>query len=256
MPRQPANCRYQRQQAPPARLTRLHVTGGGSAASALSALRPWPMPGLVTGLALAPNPEAVGAGQPASLEAQRAELLVLSDWVRSALAGNLRKYPLHLCDGSTRTGEQAQAHGLPLAYGGLPCEHVPFIGCHDNKTVFDQVVEKAAATETAEERMRMCVLCLALVALSQGVPFVHAGDDLLRSKSLDRDSYNSDPRQAGGCPQQFHQPADCFRLPLLPALVLRKLAANAQLLGAPQLAGCPAPTASGLGASARPVTRP
>jgi pullulanase/glycogen debranching enzyme len=24
-----------------------------------------------------------------------------------------------------------------------------------------------------------------------GVPFVHAGDDLLRSKSLDRDSYNS-----------------------------------------------------------------
>ncbi|PNH10492.1 Pullulanase 1, chloroplastic [Tetrabaena socialis] len=147
--------------------------------------------GLVTGLALAPNPEAVGAGQPASLEAQRAELLVLSDWVRSALAGNLRKYPLHLCDGSTRTGEQAQAHGLPLAYGGLPCEHVPFIGCHDNKTVFDQVVEKAAATETAEERMRMCVLCLALVALSQGVPFVHAGDDLLRSKSLDRDSYNS-----------------------------------------------------------------
>ncbi len=27
--------------------------------------------------------------------------------------------------------------------------------------------------------------------VSQGVPFIHAGDDLLRSKSLDRDSYNS-----------------------------------------------------------------
>ena len=26
---------------------------------------------------------------------------------------------------------------------------------------------------------------------SQGVPFFHAGSDLLRSKSLDRDSYNS-----------------------------------------------------------------
>ncbi|KXZ50711.1 hypothetical protein GPECTOR_15g395 [Gonium pectorale] len=146
--------------------------------------------GLVTGLFLAPNPAAAEAGQ-GGLPAQRAELLVLSDWVRSALAGNLRTYPLHLCDGSTRPGEQVLAHGLPLAYGGLPCEHVAFIGCHDNKTTWDQIVEKAAVTETAEERMRMAVLCLALTVLSQGVPFVHAGDDLLRSKSLDRDSYNS-----------------------------------------------------------------
>ncbi len=32
-----------------------------------------------------------------------------------------------------------------------------------------------------------------VVALSQGLPFFHAGDELLRSKSLDRDSYNSGP---------------------------------------------------------------
>jgi pullulanase/glycogen debranching enzyme len=50
---------------------------------------------------------------------------------------------------------------------------------------------KAAARAGAEERALMCRLALALPLLSQGVPFVHAGDDLLRSKSLDRDSYNS-----------------------------------------------------------------
>ncbi|GIL87906.1 hypothetical protein Vretimale_6300 [Volvox reticuliferus] len=145
--------------------------------------------GLVTGLHLAPNPAAQPVqGGP---EDQRAELLVLTDWVRSAMAGNLRVYPLHLCDGTTRSGEEVLAHGLPLAYGGLPCEHVAFIGCHDNKTIFDQIVEKASINESSEERMRMAVLCLALITLSQGVPFVHAGDDLLRSKSLDRDSYNS-----------------------------------------------------------------
>ncbi|GLI65180.1 hypothetical protein VaNZ11_008629 [Volvox africanus] len=145
--------------------------------------------GLVTGLHLAPNP----AAQPiqGGPEDQRAELLVLTDWVRSAMAGNLRVYPLHLCDGTTRSGEEVLAHGLPLSYGGLPCEHVAFIGCHDNKTMFDQIVEKASIHESPEERMRMAVLCLALITLSQGVPFVHAGDDLLRSKSLDRDSYNS-----------------------------------------------------------------
>lgn len=26
----------------------------------------------------------------------------------------------------------------------------------------------------------------------KGIPFFHAGDEILRSKSLDRDSYNSD----------------------------------------------------------------
>ncbi len=39
---------------------------------------------------------------------------------------------------------QALAHGLPMAYGGLPAEHVAFIGCHDNKTTWDQIVDKAA----------------------------------------------------------------------------------------------------------------
>ena len=41
------------------------------------------------------------------------------------------------------------------------------------------------------DRIRRHRLCLALVCVSQGVAFVHAGDPLLRSKSLDRDSYNS-----------------------------------------------------------------
>lgn len=32
---------------------------------------------------------------------------------------------------------------------------------------------------------------LILGNLSQGIPFFHAGDEMLRSKSIDRDSYNS-----------------------------------------------------------------
>jgi pullulanase len=41
------------------------------------------------------------------------------------------------------------------------------------------------------DRVRMQTLGLALVTLGQGVPFIHAGSELLRSKSLDRNSYNS-----------------------------------------------------------------
>jgi pullulanase len=42
-----------------------------------------------------------------------------------------------------------------------------------------------------DERARVQNLGLSVVALSQGTPFFHAGSDLMRSKSLDRDSYNS-----------------------------------------------------------------
>jgi pullulanase len=41
------------------------------------------------------------------------------------------------------------------------------------------------------DRVRIQNLGLSLVTLGQGVPFVHAGSELLRSKSLDRNSYNS-----------------------------------------------------------------
>ncbi len=41
------------------------------------------------------------------------------------------------------------------------------------------------------DRVRMQTVGLSTVVLGQGVPFMHAGSDMLRSKSLDRNSYNS-----------------------------------------------------------------
>jgi len=62
---------------------------------------------------------------------------------------------------------------------------------HDNETLFDAIQYKAPATADMAARVRMQNLGNSLVMLSQGVPFFQAGDDLLRSKSLDRNSYNS-----------------------------------------------------------------
>lgn len=144
--------------------------------------------GFVTGLALTPNSNTQ-QGTPAQ---QLKELLTLTDWVRLTLAGNLREYSTEMADGRVIKGVELRYHGaLPVAYGTFPCENIPYVGCHDNETVFDQVTMKAPLELSAEARARMCLLSLSLVALSQGVPFFHAGDDLLRSKSLDRDSYNS-----------------------------------------------------------------
>lgn len=62
-----------------------------------------------------------------------------------------------------------------------------------------QVVMRVGRHVGPDGVARVAGLCLALVVLGQGIPFIHAGDDLLRSKSLDRDSYNSGVwRRRGG----------------------------------------------------------
>jgi pullulanase/glycogen debranching enzyme len=57
--------------------------------------------------------------------------------------------------------------------------------------MFDAIQLKAAATVSLADRVRMNNLALSIPMLSQGIPFFHAGDDILRSKSLDRNSYDS-----------------------------------------------------------------
>ncbi|XP_058080024.1 pullulanase 1, chloroplastic isoform X3 [Magnolia sinica] len=79
----------------------------------------------------------------------------------------------------------------PVAYALCPTETVNYVSAHDNETLFDIVSLKTPLEITLDERCRINHLATTIVALSQGIPFFHAGDELLRSKSLDRDSYNS-----------------------------------------------------------------
>lgn len=107
------------------------------------------------------------------------------------MAGNLREYPLTLPDGSVKAGKEFRYGHVPAAYGKLAEENVLYLGCHDNETLYDQVVLKANHAGRAEACARIVQMAQGLIAVSQGIAFFHAGDEMLRSKSLDRDSYNS-----------------------------------------------------------------
>lgn len=72
-----------------------------------------------------------------------------------------------------------------------PQECVNYVEAHDNETLFDSGVWKLPRHSKQETRVRMQVLANALVTLGQAPAFWAAGTELLRSKSLDRDSYNS-----------------------------------------------------------------
>ena len=72
-----------------------------------------------------------------------------------------------------------------------PAEVVNYVENHDNQTLFDIHVLKLPRETSAQDRARVQILGAALTAFSQGVAYFHAGQDVMRSKSLDRNSYDS-----------------------------------------------------------------
>lgn len=125
------------------------------------------------------------------LDQQRNELLLLSDRIRVGLAGNLRDFTFIDRNGNLVKGSEVDYNGSPTGYTLDPQEVINYVSKHDNQTLFDILAYKAPRNVTMAERVRMQNLALSIVGLGQGVPFFHAGSDMLRSKSLDRDSYNS-----------------------------------------------------------------
>jgi pullulanase-type alpha-1,6-glucosidase len=142
--------------------------------------------GFATGLYVEPNGTST-----ASAAEQKTELLRLTDLVRLGLAGNIANYSIVDGSGATRLGSEVDYFGMPGAYGAQPEDTIQYIGVHDDPDWFDAMNLKLNTLVPRADRVRMHRLGLAIVALSQGVPFFMAGDEILRSKSADRNSYNS-----------------------------------------------------------------
>lgn len=123
--------------------------------------------------------------------AQREALLLDMDQIRVGMAGNLADYTFVDRSGQTVTGAEVPYNGSPTGYTPDPQENVLYVSAHDNETLFDSLAFKLPQGTSTEDRVRMQQLSLSTVALGQGVSFFHAGTDVLRSKSLDRNSYDS-----------------------------------------------------------------
>ena len=122
---------------------------------------------------------------------RRADYLHRVDLVKLGLAGNLKDYTLTTYDGKTVLGAQLDYNGQGAGFASQPAENVNYVDAHDNETLFDLVTYKMPADAPMENRVRMSLISQASVALSQSPSFWASGTEMLRSKSLDRDSYNS-----------------------------------------------------------------
>nr|XP_019066688.1 pullulanase 1, chloroplastic isoform X1 [Solanum lycopersicum] len=143
--------------------------------------------GFVTGLYSEPNGHDLG--DKANVERM---LTVSKDHIQVGMAANLKDFVLTNCDGQEVKGSEVLMHDRkPVGYASSPVETVNYVSAHDNETLFDIISLKTPKDISVEERCRMNHLATSVIALSQGIPFFHAGDEMLRSKSIDRDSYNS-----------------------------------------------------------------
>ena len=155
------------------------VRGGGCCDDAAATLA---RQGWINGLFYAPNPHA---------QASREDLLKAADLVRVGLAGTLRDVRLLAHDGREKRLAEIDYTGQGAGYASQPGEVVNYVENHDNPTLFDINVLKLPPGTSREDRARVQLLGLAVTAFSQGVAYFHAGVEALRSKSLDRNSFDS-----------------------------------------------------------------
>ena len=124
-------------------------------------------------------------------QATPTDLLRSADLVRVGLAGSIRNYEMQTYTGERKTLAAIDYAGQPAGYTSQPSEVVNYVENHDNQTLFDTNVFKLPVATSTEDRARVQTLGLAITAFSQGVAYFHAGTETLRSKSMDRNSFDS-----------------------------------------------------------------
>lgn len=123
-----------------------------------------------------------------------------SDTIRDLLRGSTFDSSVPgFVSGAYAAPEQLEENfmGIPH-WAAQPYQCVNYVSCHDNNTLFDRLALAAPEAPT-ETLIRMNNLAAAFSILSQGVPFMQAGEEMLRTKPakkgrFDHNSYRSSDR--------------------------------------------------------------
>ena len=99
------------------------------------------------------------------------------------------------------SGAKNKASALQECFLGMPgwcttpTQSINYASCHDNLSLFDKLA-LSNSRDTLEDRIKMNNLAAAIYMTSQGIPFMQAGEEMLRSKptgdgGFDHNSYAS-----------------------------------------------------------------
>ena len=107
------------------------------------------------------------------------------DKLKVGLAGTMADFLL-----TTSTGNAVNASALG-GYALQPADIINYVSKHDNETLWDQFNYTLPADISLTERVRIQNIGIGIPLVSQGIPFLQLGGDMLRSKSMDRNTYNA-----------------------------------------------------------------
>lgn len=112
---------------------------------------------------------------------------IQQDIVKLGLAGSLADYVLKNFNGVDAKGSAFS----PAMYAKDPADVINYVSKHDNESLWDQLQFNMPFSASMDERVRAQNVAQSIMLMSQGIPFLQMGGDFLRSKSLDRNTYDA-----------------------------------------------------------------
>ncbi|MFA5478396.1 MAG: type I pullulanase [Candidatus Muiribacteriota bacterium] len=117
---------------------------------------------------------------------------VFNDNLRNSIKGDSDGYGKGFATGDLKEKENIIKGivGSIDDFAEKACETVNYVSAHDNLTLFDKI-DKLHTNNSMKNKAKMSILANALVIFSQGMPFIHGGAEILRSKGGNHNSYNA-----------------------------------------------------------------
>lgn len=81
-------------------------------------------------------------------------------------------------------------------WAGKGCQAIVYASCHDNMTLWDEI-SSSNGSDSLEDRIKQNLLSASIIYTSQGIPFILAGEEMLRTKpgttegTFNHNSYNA-----------------------------------------------------------------
>lgn len=113
------------------------------------------------------------------------------DVIRVGLVGNVGSYEFVAASDAYILTYDYQWNGQPAGYSDDPGDTINYISKHDNETLWDKLQYALPGNLGIQDRVRIHNVALSIPLLSQGIPFLQMGSELIRSKSMDRNTYDA-----------------------------------------------------------------
>ena len=116
-------------------------------------------------------------------------IAIFNDGFRDAIKGDNDGVSKGFSQGNGECKSRTEK-GIVGGYLDCPNASINYVNAHDNLILYDKI-KKTFPLSSKEEISRYNKFALGILFFSQGIPFIHAGNEFLRSKGMDHNSYKS-----------------------------------------------------------------